>query len=129
MGSFQDHCLNTLEPDFSMFGPSFIILALGFFISSEASTAEVDCSGQRWRKHTKESWKCDGENGVDICSKLVTDCSDGDDWGQAFGGTWKYFHSTGEDTKLGPSWDCRHKCQSCSFVCSGSQSRTSFSGK
>ena len=35
------HCLNTLEPNFSMLGPSLIILALGAFISNEASEAVV----------------------------------------------------------------------------------------
>ena len=39
-------CLDTGHPDFSMLGPSFIILALGAFISTEASIAQVSAAGR-----------------------------------------------------------------------------------
>ena len=70
---------------------------------------QVNCSRQRGRKHTEESWKCDGKNGVDICKKTVTDCSRGDNWGKETAGTEKYFRSTGSATLTGsgPGWDCR----------------------
>ena len=66
----------------------------------------MECRGQRGRKHTEESWKCDGENGVDICTTEITDCSDGDDWGEAFGGKVNYFHN-GQIEGNGQGWDCR----------------------
>jgi len=89
-----------------MLGPSFIILALGAFISSEASIAQIDCSGMRGRKHTEESWKCDGENEVDICSTVITDCSGGGDWGDEVAGRMEYFFN-GLEQGVGQGWDCR----------------------
>ena len=106
-----------------MLGPSFIILALGAFISTEASIAQVsaagrifsasfhfhlqiDCSGMRGRKHTEESWKCDGENEVDICSTVITDCSGGGDWGDEVAGRMEYFFN-GLEQGVGQGWDCR----------------------
>merc|ERR1712008_113335 len=107
--------------DFSMLGPSFIILALGAVISTEASKATIDCSGMRGEKHTEESWECDGENEVDICRTEITDCSDGGNLGEAFGGRVNYFFN-GQQEGVGQGWDCRDKCESCSYKCSGSQS-------
>ena len=60
----------------------------------------------RGEKHTKESWECDGEKGVDICSEEVTDCSDGNDNGETFYGRAEYYWN-GLEQAVGGGWDCR----------------------
>ena len=67
---------------------------------------QIDCSGMRGRKHTEESWKCDGENEVDICSTVITDCSGGGDWGDEVAGRMEYFFN-GLEQGVGQGWDCR----------------------
>ena len=64
-----------------MLAPSLLVLALACLISADAWVGVIDCSGMRGEKHVKETWKCDGPKGIDICTTKETNCSDGKDIG------------------------------------------------
>ena len=67
---------------------------------------QIDCTEMRGEKHTEESWECDGENKVDICTTHITDCSDGDDDGHQLSGKYEYYRN-GLEQGVGEGWDCR----------------------
>ena len=75
----------------------------------------MDCYGHKGRKQTKETWECDAENKVDICTTAILDCSDGDDWGLELGGEMKFYHN-GQAEGVGQGWDCRSAFVRCMWL-------------
>eukprot|EP00092_Neocalanus_flemingeri_P033992 GFUD01036962.1.p1 GENE.GFUD01036962.1~~GFUD01036962.1.p1 ORF type:complete len:126 (+),score=15.34 GFUD01036962.1:32-379(+) len=101
--------------------PLYLLLCSAWFVAiSESSVITIDCTGQRGRVKTVETWTCD-RNGGSECFNRLEDCSGCGEEGSLSGGT-AYYDPNGQDDSTG-GWDCRSKCRGRPRS-SGSQQKT-----